>query len=293
MRPERTSCDPVFTRGHQLFSLSHVFLLLMLVSLAHAQPASKDSASSPLTPSMNAACNDPSIHPAIKEALRVVCSRPPVNFGDPVGAKPIVVGLLGGFVKRDNRNHPEVWFARYLRSHYGPAIRVEIFGNHEWREAADYIAEQVDADKSHSSTGSVQGQAKVILYGHSWGSAQIVILARELERRAISVALTIQVDSVRRPGQNDHTIPANVVEAINYYQTKGLSPGQTTIVAADPQRTKILGNFRMVYTAHQINCGNYWWLSRWLNKAHHQIENDPQVWDRIASLIDAAVHPAQ
>jgi len=293
MRPERTSCDPVFSWRRRLLLLPRVFLVLMLASLAQAKVAEKDSTTPTNTPSMNAACNDPSIHPAIKEALRVVCSRPPLNPGDPVGAKPIVVGLLGGFVKRDNRNHPEVWFARYLRSHYGPAIRVEIFGNHEWREAADYIAEQVNADKSHSSTGSVQEQAKVILYGHSWGSAQIVILARELERRAISVALTIQVDSVRRPGQNDRTIPANVVEAVNYYQTKGLSPGQTMIVAADPQRTKILGNFRMVYTPHQINCGNYWWLSRWLNKAHHQIENDPQVWDRIASLIDATVHPAQ
>jgi hypothetical protein len=101
------------------------------------------------------------------------------------------------------------------------------------------------------------------------------------------VALTIQIDSVKKFGQGDRTVPANVAKAVNFYQRRGLTRGQPVIVPADAARTKILGNFHMKYEDHQVNCDNYRWLSRVLNEPHHQIENDPQIWDRIASLIDS------
>jgi hypothetical protein len=36
----------------------------------------------------------------------------------------------------------------------------------------------------------------------------------------------------------------------------------------------------------RISCDNYPWLVRVFNKPHHEIENDPRVWDEIAALID-------
>jgi len=78
-----------------------------------------------------------------------------------------------------------------------------------------------------------------------------------------------------------------VAKAVNFYQRKGLTRGQPVIIAADAGRTKILGNFHMTYDDHQINCDNYGWLSRVFNQPHHQIDNDPQVWSQIASLIDS------
>jgi hypothetical protein len=69
--------------------------------------------------------------------------------------------------------------------------------------------------------------------------------------------------------------------------TTGLIHGRSVIQVADPERTNIIGNFRMTYGFRQINCNNYSWLVRILNRPHHEIENDPRVWGQIASLIDS------
>lgn len=43
----------------------------------------------------------------------------------------------------------------------------------------------------------------------------------------------------------------------------------------------------MTYEGHRINCDNYPWYARVFNRPHHEIENDPRVWDLAASLIDS------
>jgi hypothetical protein len=43
----------------------------------------------------------------------------------------------------------------------------------------------------------------------------------------------------------------------------------------------------MTYEDRPINCDNYSWYSRTLNKPHHKIENDLRVWDEIALRINA------
>jgi len=231
-------------------------------------------------------CQDPSTHSALKEALRLVCSRARVDAARRI-RKAIILGFVGGFVKRDDIKHPEVLFANYLKSRYGSAVHVEIFGNHEGKRAIDETLLLLDADKDRCFTAAEKEQVKIILYGHSWGASQALVFARELQRRGIAVALTIQIDSVKKFGQDNRTVPANVAKAVNVYQRKGLTPGQPLIVPVDSARTEILGNFQMKYEGHQVNCDNYRWLSRVLNKPHHQIENDPQIWDQIASLVDS------
>jgi len=54
------------------------------------------------------------------------------------------------------------------------------------------------------------------------------------------------VDSERKHGQDDSIIPANVAEAVNFYQDKGIIHGRAKIVAANPSRTAILGNFNFI-----------------------------------------------
>jgi len=71
------------------------------------------------------------------------------------------------------------------------------------------------------------------------------------------------------------------------YQTRGLIHGRSRIRASDPKRTNMIGNFRMAYEDRPINCNNYPWIARHLNKPHHEIENDPLVWEQIASIIDS------
>jgi len=236
-------------------------------------------------------CADPSTHPALREAMRYLCLRPRLEFANCSAPKAIVVGFVGGFVKPNDVKHPEVLFAHYLRSRYGSAIHAETFGNHDAKGAAKHLTDWLNADGLLTSIE--KKDIKIILYGHSCGAAEVLAFARELQRREIPVALTIQIDSVRKWHQNDHTVPANVEKAVNFYQTRGFTPGQKLIVPADPARTKILGNYRMTYQDHQIRCDNYKWLSRAFNKAHHQIENDPHVWDQIGLLIDSELTDAR
>jgi hypothetical protein len=198
----------------------------------------------------------------------------------------IIIGFVGGFVKRNDLKHPEVQFAALLRKSYPPSVHAEVFANHDGKEALRRVLQLLDSNGDGVITGKEKEQANIIIYGHSWGASQTVTLARALGRQGVPVLLTIQVDSVRKPGQEDSIIPPNVRNAVNFYQTKGLIHGRSSIRAADPERTQIVGNFQMSYRNRRVNCDNYPWLARHFNKPHHEIENDPNVWNHIASVID-------
>lgn len=267
------------------------FFILALTCLfqaviAHAQALSlKGDVDRPHGSSITDPCLDPSTHAAIRDALRLVCSKHPVDVANHGVRKAIIIGFVGGFVKRDDGKHPEVVFANYLHSRYGSAIHAEVFGNHEGKKAVQRTIEWLDSDKDSSLPAPQREAEKIIVYGHSWGASQTLAFARELARRGVPVALTIQIDSIRKLGQNDRNVPPNVAKAVNFYQSKGVTRGQSLIVPTDAERTKIVGNFHMRYEHHQIKCDNYPWLPRVLNKPHHEIENDPHIWDQIASLI--------
>jgi hypothetical protein len=127
--------------------------------------------------------------------------------------------------------------------------------------------------------------ARIIIFGHSWGASETVELARQLEKDGIPVILTIQVDSVSKRGENDAVIPANVAQAVNFYQLDGVLHGQPKIRAANPERTRILGNFRSDYKTKPLSCGQYPWWDRVFMKPHIQIECDPAVWNQVELLI--------
>ena len=113
----------------------------------------------------------------------------------------------------------------------------------------------------------------------------MVSLSRKLERAGIPVALTIQIDSVAKPFQNDWLIPANVHEAVNFYQTHGLIQGRRKIVPADPAHTIILGNFLWEYKGESAVCHGFSWRGRLLSKGHTQIECDHDVWLQVKTMV--------
>jgi hypothetical protein len=198
----------------------------------------------------------------------------------------IIIGFVGGFVSSGDAKHPEVQFAAYLRDRY-PSIHAEVFGNHHGRRALRQLVRLLDTDHDGRLTSIERERATIIIYGHSWGASEEVTFARELGQMGIPVALTIQVDTIAKPGHKAFAIPANVATAVNFYQPGGPLHGRPEIVAVDPERTKIIGNFRMTYEDRPINCDNYSWYARVFNKPHHEIENDLRVWDEAASLIDS------
>ena len=222
----------------------------------------------------------------LQQAFRSVSLRLHPLDDKASGRNNIIIGFVGGFVKSNDLKHPEVQFAELLRKSYSPNVHAEVFSNHNGKKALRRVLQLLDSNGDGVITVGEKEQANIIIYGHSWGASQTVALARALGQQGIPVLLTIQVDSVRKPGQEDSIIPVNVRNAVNFYQTRGLIHGSSSIRAADPEWTQIIGNFEMSYRNRRVDCGNYPWLARHLNKPHHEIENDPNVWSLIASQID-------
>ena len=223
----------------------------------------------------------------VKEALWPVCLRTHTTYENIPVRSAIIVGFVGGFAKRDDLKHPEVNFAALLNKTYPSILHAEVFANHDGNRALERVLQLVDSNEDGVITATEKEKATVIIYGHSWGGSQTVALARALGQHGIPVELTIQVDSVRKPGQDDSIIPPNVKKAINFYQTRGPIHGRPIIRAADLGKTNILGNLQMTYQDREIDCANYPWVPRHFNKPHHEIENDPRVWDQVVSLIDS------
>lgn len=204
----------------------------------------------------------------------------------------IVIGFVGGYVSHDNAIHAEVQLANKLRSEYPPQlVHVEAFGNHHGSQARETIFKLLDADHDGVLSAAEKQHARIIFYGHSWGAAESIYMARELGKEGIPVLLTIQVDSVRKRFRDDSLIPANVKQAVNFYQTKGFVKGEPEIRAADPASTRILGNFSIDYSEHPINCKSYPWWDRYIVKPHTEIECDPNVWQQVENLIRANLPP--
>jgi hypothetical protein len=221
-------------------------------------------------------------------AFGSVASTPPAAEPTQTKASPIlVIGFVGGFVKHDNVVHSEVQLAARLRQEYTSGVQVEVFENHRREKAHEEILRSLDTNKDGSLSPEEKQQARIIIYGHSWGASETVTLARELEKDGIPVLLTIQVDSVSKSRQNDETIPANVSQAANFYQPDGFLRGRPEIRPADAARTQIIGNFRFDYKVLPVSCPLYPWFDRIFMKSHIEIECDPRVWNQVESLIRA------
>jgi hypothetical protein len=204
----------------------------------------------------------------------------------------IVIGFVGGFIRHDDPVHSEVQLAARLRKAYPSGVDVETFESYHGEHAVKKILSLLDTNHDGTLTSTEKQNARIILYGHSWGGSEAIIVARELEKDGILVLLTVQVDSVSKIHRNDAVIPANVAQAANFYESNGIVHGQPAIRAADPARTKIIGNFRFDYKTSPYTCNEYPWYDRVFVKPHTQIECDPNVWKQAEALIRAVLPPA-
>ncbi len=197
----------------------------------------------------------------------------------------IVIGFVGGFVHHDDAVHQEVQLAAHLRRDFPSGVEIRVFENHQRRQAQQEILRLLDSDRNGTLSAEEKHKGRIILYGHSWGASEAITLARALQKDEVPVMLTIQVDSVSKPGSDDRSIPANVAQAVNFFQLDGLLHGRRQIVAADPLHTQILGNFQFDYKTNRVNCDGYPWYARVFMKPHIEIESDPKVWNQVESLI--------
>jgi hypothetical protein len=203
----------------------------------------------------------------------------------------IVIGFVGGMVGQNNAAHSEVQLATRLRKDYPSGVQVRMFENRQGQQAHREILRLLDVDHDGTLSAGEKLDARISIYGHSWGASEAVTLARTLGKEGIPVLLTIQVDSITKLGENDESIPANVAQAVNFYQRRGLLHGRALIRAADASHTKILGNFQFDYKTNTINCEGYPWYARVFMRPHIEIESDPIVWRKVESLIRSKLLP--
>jgi len=213
-----------------------------------------------------------------------------------VGSRPsaapssIVIGFVGGFVRHDNPRHGPVLFAQRIQRTCPKDAYVRVFENRHRKTAYSTILRLLDRNHDNILSDEEKAQARIILYGHSWGASAAVLLARELNRLGIPVLLTVQVDSVRKLWQQDRTIPENVAAAVNFYQPHGLLHGRPQITAADPSRTQILGNYRFDYRETPVRCESNSWFNH-LTPSHAQSECDPHIWAQVEDLVRQRLRP--
>jgi hypothetical protein len=207
-----------------------------------------------------------------------------VSDASKAGPPTLVFGFMGGFVKRADGRHPAVKFVQQLREQYPGMVDARVFENRKYREAYEIIRQRLDADHDGELSDREKSPARILLFGTSWGGSAVVYLARRLNEDGIPVLLTVQIDSVAKIGHDDSVIPPNVHQAVNYYQTHGWVRGRRKIVAQDPIRTKILGNFLLSYDKDPVTCDNFPWYD-YIVKTHVETECDPKVWSDVEALV--------
>jgi hypothetical protein len=226
---------------------------------------------------------------AITTSAAMAAEGPPVGRTQPP-ASYIVIGFVGGFVRHDNPHQSPVQLAQRIRNNSPQGTFVAVFENRHRSDAYKTVLRMLDGDHDGSLSADEKSRARIILFGHSWGASAAVMLARELDRAGIPVLLTVQVDSVHKPWQQDELIPANVAAAVNFYQPHGLVHGRPMIAAADPARTEILGNYRFDYRKDPVKCETATWFDR-LTPSHAQSQCDSRLWTQVEDLVRQRLQP--
>jgi len=209
----------------------------------------------------------------------------------PTSASYILVGFAGGFVRHDNPHHGPVKLAQRIGRDLAKGDSIQVFENRHRKAAYKSIIRLLDSNHDGVLSDQEKSQARIILFGHSWGASAVVLLSRELDRAGIPVLLTVQVDSVAKPWQHDQIIPDNVAEAVNFYQPHGLLHGRAQITAADDSKTQILGNYRFDYRKDPVPCQGASWIQRVFAPSHVQSECDPRLWSQVEGLVRQRMEP--
>ena len=210
-----------------------------------------------------------------QDDLRTATPLPPENY--------LILGFLGGREPWDNEKRWVRKLALELRAERLPGVHVETLENRKRGLAMRLIHDAFDRDGNGSLDDLERSRVRLILYGHSFGGAAVVKLARQLQAFGIPVLLTVQIDSV---GRGDARIPPNVRRAANLYQKQGwFIRGEAPIRAEDGAKTEIIGNFRYTYDGKQIDLSETSWFKKLFRVAHTKMGNDPQVWQQVEQLI--------
>lgn len=200
----------------------------------------------------------------------------------------LVIGFLGGRDAWDDADKGVRQTALALRD---PAagVFVETFENRRRDVALRFVLEALDCDRDGNADERMVETTRIIVYGQSLGGSATMKFARQLDELGLPVELTVQIDSV---GRGDGVIPPNVRHALNLYQDSGIFlEGEHPVVAEDPERTRVLGNWRFDYDAPPgseiaIDDLPFWKII--FRVAHAKMDRDPRVWESVRAILAGA-----
>lgn len=195
----------------------------------------------------------------------------------------LILGFMGGREPWDNPKRGVRQLAIKLREMRLPGVWIETVENKKRKLALELIRHAFDRNADGELDDHERRNVRLILYGQSFGGAAVVKLARQLQMEEIEVLLTVQIDSV---GRGDVVIPSNVAKAANLFQSNGMFiQGEPKILAEDPSRTAILGNFEFDYRNKDIDLSDVSWMKKAFRAAHTKMDFDPEVWRKVEALI--------
>lgn len=188
----------------------------------------------------------------------------------------LILGIVGGWERWDAPQRIVRRVGLKIREKKLPGVHVETIENHK-PELAEELITKAFPDRS---------KAQLILYGNSLGGSATIHFARHLGELGIPVRLVVIIDGVGK----ETVISPNVAVAVNLYQRDSWPVvGHAKITAADPSRTKILGNFRFTYKGKNVDVETEPWVRRTFTRGHLMMEYDPEVWRIVENYILDAV----
>lgn len=195
----------------------------------------------------------------------------------------LVIGFLGGRDSWDDERRSVRRLALKLRAMQMDGVHVETVENTKRDLALRLVREAFDRNRDGKLDSEERARVRLIVYGQSFGGAAVVKFARQLEALEVPIQLAVQIDSV---GRDDGVIPPNVQRAANLYQPNGwIIKGEAPIRAADPARTRVLGNFEFDYSRKAVDISHVPLWKKAFRYAHTRMEHDPSVWSQVEQLL--------
>jgi hypothetical protein len=212
------------------------------------------------------------------------------DFVTPLPVRPgeaLVLGVVGGWERWDNPVRCVRRTAIAVKRRRLPGVHVETVENHKLELAVELVRRAFDLDRDGTLSTKEARAARVAVFGQSLGGRAALRLCRELEKMGVPVRIAVIVDAY---GSDSYVVPANVLEAANFYQRDHLFiRGAPEITAADPAKTRILGNWRSTYRGREIDAGDDTEAHRRFMGAHTLMEYDMELWARVEDLLARAV----
>ena len=181
--------------------------------------------------------------------------------------KIVYLGIVGGLETSNNSRSGVVQIRDILRGPAFPDVCAKSFSPYVWKSGFHWILTHFPSHPGPLTSDELDRAPKVILVGHSLGGWAVLSVARNLNRKGISVELCVQIDSV---GITDHTVPRNVKAAAIFHANDAFFLLTTkTIKLEDPSQTKLVENI----------------LVR--GAGHESVTRDPRIKDLVLCTVEA------